>query len=328
MDTVMDKEYADEILACLPKERSCYHYFKDYYALQLLGYAVDNGMPIERLRNSPFARLLNKPLLKPVLAACGDGVIHRQYIESQWGSPTLPFLLTVGTWGTKQRDRYYQTSRPGYNLVLRLNFTRDHDRSFRKLFSDYYMDDTLNYYAHPVLAKGERHYFRETLAWARLDIDLEQGQVLIEEIQTDWVREAISSRRHLSHCIDCEKYKYRYVCNQRRSALRYIDDVLMPYAQVWDQAMFSAALFFIRDELGINDIWYHTWECRNALKEISGWCQPPRSLYSKLPRDFCFTETDEQPRMLQNRRTSRRLNKAKTEPSFYRLQLNRESNHA
>jgi hypothetical protein len=263
-----------------------------------------------------------------VLSACGDGIIQRHHIESIWGNPTLSFLLTVGIWGAKKRDSYYQTSRPGYNLVLRLNFTRDHDRRYRKLFADYYMDDSLNYYAHPVLAKGDRRYFRETLAWARLDVDLEQGQVLIEEIQTDWVREANRSRRYLSRCSGCNKNQHHPACNQRRSALRYIDQVLMPYARIWDQAMFSAALFFIRDELGINDIWYHTWECGNALKEISGWCQPPRSLYSKLPRDFCFTETDEQPRMLQNRRTSRRLNKAKIEPSFYRLQLDRESNHA
>jgi hypothetical protein len=324
----MDKEYADEILACLPKERSCYHYFRDYYALQLLGYAVEDGMPIERLRRSPFGRLLHKPLLKPVLAACGDGIIRRHHIESQWGDPTLSFLLTVGLWGGKQRDSYYQTSRPGYNLVLRLNFTLDHDRRFRKLFTEYYWGDSLNYFAHPVLTRGERRYFRETLAWARLDVDMEQGQVLIEEIQTDWVREANRSRRNLSRCSECIKNLHHPTCHLRRSALRYIDEVLMPYARVWDQAMFSAALFFIREELGIDDIWYHTWECGNALKSISGWSQPPRSLYSKLPREFCFTETDHQPGMLQNRRTGKRLNRAKIRPRFYRLQLSREHCHA
>jgi hypothetical protein len=281
-------------------------------------------MPIERLRKSPFGRLLNKPLLKPVLAACGDGNIQRHHIASQWGDPTLFFLLTVGLWGGKQQRAYFQTSRPGYNLVLRLNFTQDHDRRFRKL----YWNDTLNYFNHPVLARGERSYFRETLAWARLDVDLEQGQALIEEIQTDWVREANRSRRYLSRCSECKKDLHRRICQQRRSALRYIDQVLLPYTRVWDQAMCSAALFFIHEELGIDDIWYHTWEGGNVLKGISGRNQPPRSLYSKLPRDFCFIETDHQPEMLRKGRTNKRMNRAKIQPRFFRLQLDREHCHA
>lgn len=46
----MDREYADEILACLPQERTCYHYFKNRYALQLLGYAAGSGATLDDLR--------------------------------------------------------------------------------------------------------------------------------------------------------------------------------------------------------------------------------------------------------------------------------------
>lgn len=36
-----------------------------------------------------------------------------------------------------------------------------------------------------MLRPEERPYFRETLAWARLDVDLEHGEALIEEVQND-----------------------------------------------------------------------------------------------------------------------------------------------
>ena len=39
----MEKRCAEEILACLSQERTPFHYYRDYYALQLLGYAARNN---------------------------------------------------------------------------------------------------------------------------------------------------------------------------------------------------------------------------------------------------------------------------------------------
>jgi len=318
----MDREYANEILACLPQERTCYHYFKDRYALQLLGYAAGDGTSVEALRRSPYGKLLNKPAVRQMLADCGDGRVDRERIDAQWQDPLLPFLLTVGLWGDTQWRRYNQTSRPGFNLVLRLNFSHDHDRRFQQLFSPYYWDDSLNgYWGHPTMKNGERRYYRQTLAWARLDVDMENGEALIEEIQTDWVRNANRQSRILPRCDSCKHTPHSDYCHRVGKARRYLDEVLRPYSAVWDEAMLSAALFFLREELGLSRIWYHTWQSGNALKGIDSDWAPPRSLYQNLPRRFCFSETDCMPTMLRNRGSEKRLRKARVEPSFYQLTM-------
>jgi hypothetical protein len=318
----MDREYANEILACLPQERTCFHYFKDRYALQLLGYAAGDGTSVEALRRSRYARLLNKPAVRQLLANCGDGRLDRQRIDSQWQAPLLPFLLTVGLWGDKRRWQRNQTSRPGYNLVLRLNFSHDHDRRFERLFGPYYQDASLNgYWGHPVMKSGERRYYRQTLAWARLDVDLENGEALIEEIQTDWVREANDERRGLPACGNCKRKARNEYCHRVERARHYLDEVLQPYAAVWDEAMLSASLFFLREELGLSRVWYHTWHSGNALKGIGNHWAPPRSLYQTLPRRFCFGETDRMPQMLRNRASEKRLRRARVEPRFYQLDI-------
>lgn len=42
-----------------------------------------------------------------------------------------------------------------------------------------------NYCGHPVSRQ------RNTLAWARLDLDLNSATALIEEIQSDWIRDVV-----------------------------------------------------------------------------------------------------------------------------------------
>ncbi|MEJ2426928.1 MAG: hypothetical protein P8101_21265 [Candidatus Thiodiazotropha sp.] len=318
----MDKESINEILACLTQDRTCYHYFKNRYALQLLGYVSGNGAAIERLRRSDYAPLLNKTTVRQVLGDCGDGRIDRQRTNAHWESPSLPFLLTLGEWGDRHWFAYHQTSRPGFNLVLRLNFSYDHDQDFQRLFRPYYRDDSLNWFGgHPVMKSGERRYYRQTLAWARLDVDLAQGEALIEEIQTDWVREANDTRRRLPRCQSCRRTSRSDHCHRVLKARRYLDEVLSPYIGVWDEAMLSATLFFLHEELGLSRIWYHTWECGNAMKGIRGDSAPPRSIYQKLPRRFCFSETDQMPRMLRNRASERRLRQARVPARFYQLNL-------
>jgi hypothetical protein len=308
----------EEIIACLPQERSHFRYFKDYYALQLLGWIAGEGISLEGLRCGPFAPLLQKPLVRPLLAACGDGRLNRQQVSGHWVEPSLPFLLTLGRW---QGGGWRQTSRPGWNLVLRLNFPQSHDRHFRKQFVPYYGYEDLNLSAHPVLEKGERSYFRQTLAWARLDLDLDRGEALIEEVQTDWVREARDAAKRLERCRRCTNQRRLPSCRSRLAAMRYLDQVLAPYTELWDQAMLSATLFFLFEELGIRDIWYHQWETGNLLKDLGRKWLPPRSLYTRLPRRFCFREHLGLPRLLDNRRTARRLLRARIEPRFYRLSL-------
>lgn len=311
----MEKHQVTEIIACLPQEKTQYRYFKDYFALQLLSYlAGDNGIRIEQVRRTPFARLLNKPVIRPLLAMCGDGIIDTWRINAQWQEPSLPFLLTLGTWGGNDDWDWQQTSRPGCNLVLRLNFTRAHDSRFEQLSRNLDYDSFNCYDMHPVLRYKERPYFRETLAWARMDVDFDSGDALIEEIQTDWVREAFDVYQEL---VSDDPQQ----ADAETQALQtYIEAVLKPYARLWDQAMLSAAIYFIRKELGLRNIFYHTWDSGNAFKNIDAkWCAPPRSLYDRLPKQFCFQATDAVPQFLRGKKAQKRLRKAGVKPQFLQL---------
>ena len=54
----MDMEQATEIIECLPKGRTIFHYFKDRYALELLSYHVGAGKPVAEVKRSRYGRLL------------------------------------------------------------------------------------------------------------------------------------------------------------------------------------------------------------------------------------------------------------------------------
>ena len=312
----MDKCEIDEIIACLPHERTLFRYFKDAYVALLIGRAVGDGISISALRRSGLAPLLSKPAAKPLLALCGDGRIDRSRTLCLWREPSLPFLLSLGAWGGSERT-WQQTSRAGWNLVLRLNFITEHDSRFEALFGDEARTDGLNYACHPVLRRDERSWYRQTLAWARLDLDFATGEALIEEIQSDWIAAAHRWRRQLSGT--WARTPERIAQTQRR--LQYLDEVLAPYAAIWDEAMLSATLTFLWHELGFHDIWYHSWHSGAVLKGIALGHGPPKSLYTELPRRFCFQSTEAMPSMLESRKRRAMLRRAGVEPRFFRLSI-------
>jgi hypothetical protein len=155
---------------------------------------------------------------------------------------------------------------------------------------------------HPVAGDGY-----QTLAWARIDMDLDRGEALIEEIQTDWIRVVMKSRR------DFERYEAdgndqgRYIpyyikelgCDSQQLN-RYIEETLQPHMALWQEAMLASAIWFLKEEIGISSIYYHTFEFGCKLKRISG-TRPPQSLYTRLPFRFCFEKTDRAPEFLLNK---------------------------
>ena len=70
---------------------------------------------------------------------------------------------------------------------------------------------------------------------------------------------------------------------------------------MWDEAMLAATLWFLRVELGIRWIFYHTFETGNWLKDMIR-SKPPRSLYTDLPKQFCFQETYNPPAFIMRSR--------------------------
>ena len=290
----MEKETVHEIIACLPQGRTLFYYHKDRYALQLLSWAIQHAhVAINELRHSRYARLLEKPLIRRLLAESGHGYLSREQLLNCWESPFEIFSLTLGIWGGYRRwDN--QTSRPGYNLVLQVNFSNQHDHDYRKLVRPT-EDDAFAFTCHPIFERQAECYFRQTLAWARIDLDFHDDVALIEEIQSDWISETHwILKKRLSNFSEKERPAIYGVGGNTEDLRYYLTHILDKYVRLWDEAMLTAALWFIREELGIHHIYYHTFETGTTLKSIRG-RQPPRSLYTELPRRFCFEISKEAP---------------------------------
>ena len=153
---------------------------------------------------------------------------------------------------------------------------------------------------HPVSQNGEL-----TLAWARIDLDLKTNEALIEEIQSDWVRNAMAKATEE----DGDSIKWS----------RYVDTILRPHSKVWDQAMLASIIWFLVEEIGVTQLFYHTFETGSKFKHIT-WDQPPKSLYTKLPSIYCFEITHNGPRFIRDTKDKHiRKNFVKPDTKWYFL---------
>ena len=284
----MDKLEVQEIIDCLPRGRTPFYYFKDRYALMLMRLAFEKPVSKGAIREAGLGRLLEKPVVKAAMGACGSGNVSAEICDFYWPDDYVCYLLKLGVWGS--RDRWSdQTSRCGYNLVLQLNFSTEHtDRYYELVDPD--RKHPFEYSGHPISRSGRR-----TLAWSRMDIDLGRGEALIEEIQNDWLHRAQGARRYAARLSGDIPMWGITVCAEK--VVEYVDTVLAPHLKLWDEAMLAATIWFLREEIGIRRIYYHTHEHGAQLKRIR-WGLPPRSLYTSLPRRFCFETTEEAPEFL------------------------------
>ena len=312
----MKKEILDEVVACLPKERTLFHYFKGQYAFLLLSIATGEKQSVSDLKKSPYQSLLKQPEIKQLLAQRGDGQLTKELFKYPWRSDSLAFVLTVDSWG-KHNQWQYQTTRKGCNLVLQLNFSEQHNRVYQHLVKP--KDDyVFNFSGHPVMERDKRILYRDTLAWARIDLDLDSGEALIEEIQSDWVR-------RVRYCLQSIKrgitpWQLRWCQCEADEFVHYAENVLAPFNALWSEAMLTATIEFIYNELGIRTIFYHTHEFGRRLKQISG-DAPPRSLYTDLPRKFCFQLTDNDPSFIENDRSFLRKKRQLKKISWYQMSV-------
>ena len=139
------------------------------------------------------------------------------------------------------------------------------------------------------------------MCWARLDISLETGEVLVEEIQNDWLRD---TKWTLAYLERWEKSGQDYSTHwlMQRTSLKklreYYTLLLESYIKLWDEAVLCLVLKFSKEELGADKIWYHTFESGKFLKGYDKYSLPPKSVYTKLPKRFGFTETEEAPEFI------------------------------
>ena len=322
----MTAQEVDEIVACLPRGRTLYHYFEDRYALELLARYVGSGRPVREVRASHFGPLLSRGRVKPVLAQAGSGLLTSDALLSQWPERCGHYRLTLGKWpfGAHNDRFYHQTSRRGKNLVLLVNFANDHNEAYRR-FSRNLSKHLFRFSCHP--GAGQKDL---PLAWARIDLSFQENAALIEEIQNDWLREA----KRLQRWVLSSRGRARRR-NGRirlwgdevpvRDLMHYTAFVQREYGPTWDEAVLWAAIWFIREELGIRHVFYHTWSSGNTLKRLDDpeYGQPPRSLYTTLPRRFCLQLTKDVPQFLVDGRVCRRTRRLMTrgEVPMYRLTL-------
>ncbi len=167
----MDKKLLNEVIACLPKDRTLFRYARGDYALMLLSRVAGDGVRIGDIRQSVYGQLLGKPSVQKLLANMGNGVVSRSVFDYVYVEGRRDFLLTLGCWNENCRD-YNQTSCHSENLVLQVSFNAGHDREFMRFVGPSGREDFVSW-GHPVMQAGDRRYFRHTMAWVRMDVDFE-----------------------------------------------------------------------------------------------------------------------------------------------------------
>ena len=313
----MKPEIAREVIECLPSGRTLFHYSKDDYALFLLKHLGGRDNRIHDIRRGKAGKLLEKSAVKPFLSACADGVFRTELLpERQYLPDGRTYRLSLDIWGDIDRDWHWQqVSRKGVSLVLQMNLNRSLTEALRECYESEDEDPFYNY-SHPA-----RNGDFPTLAWARLDFDLETGEALIEELQTDLLRDlGVLAEDAYEARKEGRKEFNRYGANVRTDrVISAWEETFSAERKCWHEAMLSAALWFLVSEMGCRRIYYHTEHTGSYLKRIGG-RKPPRSLYTDLPQRFCFDETDEIPKMLEEQRHWKRRVKACPEPMrFYRM---------
>ncbi|WP_020536929.1 hypothetical protein [Lewinella cohaerens] len=315
----MDRSSLDFLLEVLEGQRRVFYYAKDEYARYLLErQTLPEAQKLKTIANSRWGRLLDRPLLQKARGNWGDGMLDFNRLQLLRAADPLSFRLSFGQWGQERHfsRNWAQTSRPGYNLVLQLNFASDHNREYQQLVDGTHRHP-FKYWGHPSRAAGKEF----TLAWARIDLSENLEEALIEEVQTDWwkaANEEVIERRHRKR--DANGQWREWTTKRSRHSLEvdkyehYLQQVLKAYGEVWAEAMLTATLRLLWEEIGVSRIFYHTYDAGCMLKN----CKPPKSLYTQLPKRFCFEKTTTHPSFL-GKRLQRLAPKLGGQPSFWLL---------
>ena len=313
----METQLLKEVLACLRGERTLYYYWPDAYASQLLERIVRTreAISIRELKQSRWSALLNKPSVRELISTSGDGYLRISQLRDRWIESKEAFVLTVDTWGDPDDYEWSQTSRPGYNLVLQMNLSNQWGQRFRRLVRRSANDHFDR--GHPLSETRDT-----TLAWARLDLDFSTDEVLIEEIQTDLVRDVLRLRARAECAIkeNREFFLHKGIKINTYAFSLVAGDFLNCFKKIWQDAMLSATIGFVFEELGIGNLYYHSFDTGITLKHLE-YGKPPKSLYTDLPEKFCFAETASAPEFLQRNRYARRKLKKMKNGRWYHMAI-------
>ena len=289
----MKQNEIDFIKDCLPTGRTKFYTHQHHYLFQTLAWKLGaRALRVHELKKSPdLKRYMQQPTIREFIGNHSNDTVTTQSLETHWqlSRRIFPFRLTLDQWGmespnTWQRD-WAQTSRSGMNLVLQLNFPDHHNRSFRNLSTEERSIWRYAYNGHPVRVGNEN-----TMSWARIDLELDHGCALIEEVQNDWLRKAYRSHLRLRNKLEAGEVSTKDLWHEStiQRQLDYDEQHIAPLTKLWAEATLLAAMQFLINEIGIKNIFYHTWASGVFYKKISRNHGPPKSLYEDLPRRFGF----------------------------------------
>lgn len=288
----MKRHDLEEVIACLPAGRTLFTYGKDLYAAQLLSYYLQpKPQTIQHLKQSHLAGLLEKPAIRNHFGNLGRSLVCSEDLVWFCPNEVTSFRLTLGRYHGLQTSR---KAGKGCNLVLQLNQNTRDNRFVSRAFPNR-DDDPFEFHCHPIHEGPHR-----TLAWARIDFDLNSGEALIEEIQNDRIRESRYWLEYLRRR-KMKTYKGRWFTLHRDWMERYWKEFMEPASRIWDEAMLSATIRFIREELGLPRIFFHSPETNCHYKK-GGAEDAPRSVYTRLPKRFCFRPSTDLPEFLPRKR--------------------------
>ena len=148
----MNNEELKIVVKCLTGKRRVFHYFRHRYAFLILERLAVDGLSVADIKQSNFACLISKPTVKAHLAQFGESTLGPEHFGSVWSNPHLDFRIGLGVWRGKA-DGWSQVCRSGNNLVLRLNFSRQHMHDYNRLYQPTKIL-ALNCSGHPVNQKG------------------------------------------------------------------------------------------------------------------------------------------------------------------------------
>ncbi|MEM0965457.1 MAG: hypothetical protein AAGJ81_04845 [Verrucomicrobiota bacterium] len=330
----MNQQEIDFIRGCLPRGRTKYYTFRDKYVFQILSWILGSeSMHVRELKAHPLlSRFVERPSFVLFLRKIRQERIDASNLNAYWPRhrDIQAFRLTLAKWGDFDpiNDHWNQTTRRGFNLVLQINYPVEHGRAYHDLNQEKENPLRLGYSGHPV-----RFGQVTTMSWARIDIDLGEGTALIEEIQTDWLRDAREKGQRLRSKLlagEISRYdEWRGIKIHR--ILRYLDAYIEPLVKFWDEVTLETTLWFLKEELGVNQIYYHTWETGLWCKRLTRQSGPPRSLYERLPKRFGFVKVNHGPGFIdRSHDVFRRIKKDRLkthENRWWHLNLNRHESH-
>ena len=331
----MHPDFQNQLGTMLP-DMLPFPHFAQREAAWLLARRMGGPARIADLRRGPLAPLLKRPGPAQIIGACGDGRLTPQRLlpvadplyafgrerelarcaasraafDIACAADWRTFQISFASWGSDHPDRrnaWRQTSRAGNNLVMQVNFPESYCQDFLSIFG-HQQRARMEYYGHPVRRSGPI-----TMGWARLDLDEWGNDLLIEEIQTDWLR----NMRYLGNHLLANAIKGR-----RDWGYTFLSKSRTTFAPDWDRVIMLAVLAFAVRELGVQRIWMHQPRTGARLKSIHPGPLPPRSIYTDLPRRFGFAETHRAPEFLYRARSKAVANLRRSgQPVFWLLDL-------